>query len=178
VLLVDDHRLVRAGLKALLASFGGMEVLAESGDGQEALALAERLQPDLLMLDISLPGLNGIEVAQRVKKVSPATRVLILSMHTAPEYVVKAMRAGVAGYLVKDAAVTELETAIEAVRQGRPYLSPAISQSVVEGFLRISEETPIARTVDLLTPRQREVLQLIAEGNSTRSIPHRLPVSV
>ncbi|WP_164013076.1 response regulator [Pyxidicoccus trucidator] len=178
VVLTDDHQLVRAGLRALLDTFGDIEVLAECGDGQAALALTDRLQPDVLLLDISLPGLNGIEVARRVPKVSPSTRVLVLSMHTAAEYVAQALRAGVAGYLVKDAAVAELKVALEAVRQGRTYLSPAVSQSVVEGFLRVTEEAPAARPLDLLTPRQREVLQLIAEGHATRAIAERLRVSV
>ncbi|MCY1021552.1 response regulator [Pyxidicoccus sp. MSG2] len=178
VVLTDDHQLVRAGLRALLDTFGDIEVLAECGDGQEALALTDRLQPDVLLLDISLPGLNGIEVARRVPKVSPSTRVLVLSMHTAAEYVAQALRAGVAGYLIKDAAVAELKVALEAVRQGRTYLSPAVSQRVVEGFLRVTEEAPAARPLDLLTTRQREVLQLIAEGHATRAIAERLHVSV
>src|SRR5262249_10535278 len=160
-----DHGLVRAGLRALLDTFGNVEVLAECGDGQEVLELANRTQPDVLLLDITMPGLNGIEAAARVKKLSPSPRILILSMHTEPEFVVKALRAGVAGYLIKDAAVAELKVALESVRQGRTYLSPAISRTVVEGFLRSSEEAPASRAIDLLTPRQREVLQLIAEGH-------------
>ncbi|MFP2929926.1 response regulator [Pyxidicoccus sp. 3LG] len=178
VLLTDDHQLVRAGLRALLETFGDVEVLAECGDGQEALVLADRLQPQVMLLDISLPGLNGIEVARRVRKVSPSTRVLILSMHTGAEYVTQALRAGVAGYLIKDAAVEELKVALESVRQGRTYLSPAISQTVVDGFLRITEEMPEPRALDLLTSRQKEILQLITEGNTTRTIAERLKVSV
>ena len=116
VVLTDDHQLVRAGLRALLDTFGDIEVLAECGDGQEALALTDRLQPDVLLLDISLSGLNGIEVARRVPKVSPSTRVLILSMHTAAEYVTQALRAGVAGYLIKDAAVAELKAGKKAAK--------------------------------------------------------------
>ncbi|NTX07934.1 response regulator transcription factor [Myxococcus sp. CA051A] len=178
VLLTDDHQLVRAGLRALLETFGGVTVLAECGDGQEALVLTNKLQPDVLLLDLSLPGLNGIEVARRVPKLSPSTRVLVLSMHTSAEYVAQALRAGVAGYLVKDSAVEELKVALDSVSQGRTYLSPAISQTVVAGFLRITEETPAANPLDLLTSRQREILQLIAEGNGTRAIAERLDVSV
>jgi len=178
VLLTDDHQLVRAGLRALLDTFGGVTVLAECGDGQEALVLTNKLQPDVLLLDLSLPGLNGIEVARRVPKLSPSTRVLVLSMHTSAEYVAQALRAGVAGYLVKDSAVEELKVALDSVSQGRTYLSPAISQTVVAGFLRITEETPAANPLDLLTSRQREILQLIAEGNGTRAIAERLDVSV
>ncbi|WP_141619110.1 response regulator transcription factor [Myxococcus sp. AB036A] len=179
VLLTDDHQLVRAGLRALLESLGGVTVLAECGDGHEALTLTDKLQPDVLLLDLSLPGLNGIEVARRVPKLSPSTRILILSMHTSAEYVAQALRAGVAGYLVKDSAVEELKVALESVRQGRTYLSPAISQTVVEGFLRITdEERPAANPLDRLTSRQREILQLISEGNGTRAIAERLQVSV
>jgi len=177
VLLTDDHQLVRAGLRALLETFPGVKVLAECGDGQEALTLTDRLQPDVLLLDLSLPGLNGIEVARRVPKLSPSTRVLVLSMHTSAEHVAQALRAGVAGYLIKDAAVAELKVALEAVNQGRTYLSPAISQAVVEGFLRITD-APEANPLTLLTSRQREILQLIAEGNATRAIAERLGVSV
>ncbi|PTL84875.1 response regulator transcription factor [Vitiosangium sp. GDMCC 1.1324] len=178
VLLADDHKLVRAGLRALLESLPDVSVLAESGDGQEVLELAERLRPDVLLLDISLPGLNGIEVARRLAPLSPATRVLILSMHTATEYVAQALRAGVAGYLVKDSAVDELKMALESVHQGRTYLSPAISGAVVAGFLRTGEGAPTSNELDLLTPRQREILQLIAEGHGTRGIAARLGVSV
>ncbi|WP_164014442.1 response regulator [Pyxidicoccus trucidator] len=179
VLLADDHKLVRAGLRALLESLPDVTVLAESGDGQEVMELAERLRPDVLLLDISLPGLNGIEVARRLARQCPATRVLILSMHTATEYVAQALRAGVAGYLVKDSAVDELKMALDSVHQGRTYLSPTISGAVVAGFLRTNEsEAPVPGSLALLTPRQREILQLIAEGHGTRGIATRLGVSV
>ena len=124
VVLADDHQLVRAGLRALLQSFADVQVLAECGDGHEALALVDRLQPDVLLLDITLPGLNGLDVAQRVPKLSPHTRVLILSMHTGAEYVGQALRAGVAGYLVKDSAVDELRVALDSIRAGL-WLFPA-----------------------------------------------------
>ena len=178
VILVDDHQLVRAGLRALLQSLRDVEVLAECGDGREALALVDRLQPDILLLDVSLPGLNGLEVAVRVPKASPKTRVLILSMHAGAEYVGQALRAGVAGYLIKDSAVDELRVALDAIRVGRKYLSPAISQAVLNGYLRTGDTPPERAQLDVLTPRQREVLQLVAEGNGTREIAGRLHVSV
>lgn len=178
VILADDHQLVRAGLRALLSSFADVEVLAECGDGQEALVLVDRMQPDVLLLDVTLPGLNGLEVARRVPKVSPHTRVLILSMHAGAEYVVQALRAGVAGYLIKDSAVDELRVALDSVRMGRPYLSPAISQTVLSGFLRTGDSPPERAQLDVLTPRQREILQLIAEGHGTREIAQRLGLSV
>lgn len=178
VILADDHRLVRAGLRALLQSFGDVQVLAECSDGHEALRLVDRMQPDVLLLDITLPGLNGLEVAQRVPKASPSTRVLILSMHAGPEYVSQALRAGVAGYLIKDSAVDELRVALDSVRAGRPYLSPAISQTVLHGFLRTGEGPPDRAALEVLTPRQREILQLLAEGHGTRGIAGRLGLSV
>ncbi|WP_119717988.1 response regulator [Cognatilysobacter tabacisoli] len=178
VVLADDHQLVRAGLRALLQSFGDVQVLAECGDGAEALALVDRWQPDVLLLDVTMPGLNGLEVARRVPKASPNTRVLILSMHTGAEYVAQALRAGVAGYLIKDSAVDELRVALDSIRAGRPYLSPAISQTVLSGFLRTGD-TPAERAqLDVLTPRQREILQLVAEGHGTREIAARLGLSV
>jgi len=178
VILADDHQLVRAGIRALLASFDDVQVLAETSDGHEALQLVDRMQPDVLLLDITLPGLNGLEVAQRVPKVSPSTRVLILSMHTAPEYVTQALRAGVAGYLIKDSAVDELRVALDSVRAGRPYLSPAISQTVLQGFLRTGNAPPDRAALDVLTPRQREILQMVAEGHGTRDIAGKLGLSV
>jgi DNA-binding NarL/FixJ family response regulator len=178
VILADDHQLVRAGLRALLQSFPDVEVLAECGDGHEALALVDRMQPDVLLLDVTLPGLNGLEVALRVPKASAHTRVLILSMHAGAEYVGQALRAGVAGYLIKDSAVDELRVALDAIRVGRKYLSPAISQTVLSGYLRTGDSPPERAQLDVLTPRQREVLQLIAEGHGTREIAGRLHLSV
>lgn len=178
VILADDHRLVRAGLRALLQSFENVQVLAECSDGRETLECVERLRPDVLLLDITMPGLNGLDVARRVPKLSPATQVLVLSMHVGPEYVAQALRAGVAGYLIKDSAVAELRGALDALAAGRPYLSPAISQSVLHGFLRTGKESSdVGAELNRLTARQREILQLLAEGHSTRAIAARLRVS-
>lgn len=177
IVLADDHQLVRAGLRSLLQSFADVSVLAECGDGHEALALVDRHQPDVLLLDITLPGLNGLEVARRVPKLSPRTRVLILSMHAGAEYVAQALRAGVAGYLIKDSAVDELKVALDALQRGRNYLSTAISQSVVSGFLDPAGGGAQSE-LSVLTPRQREILQLIAEGHSTREIAARLGLSI
>lgn len=176
VLLADDHTLVRAGLRALLDGIPDLTVVAETGDGREALDLIGTHRPDVALLDITMPGLNGLEVATRAGEVSPRTRILVLSMHAAPAYVAQALRAGVAGYLLKDAAAAELAVAIAAVARGESYLSPAISKQVVDGFLRgaVPAEDPLAA----LTPRQREILQLIAEGRSTKQIASDLDVSV
>ncbi|NVO07372.1 MAG: response regulator transcription factor [Rhodoferax sp.] len=176
VLLADDHTLVRAGLRKLLESIEGMEVVGECGDGLELLAQAEALQPNLVLMDIAMPGLNGLEATARVVKQWPSTRVLILSMHQNEEYVRQALRHGAVAYLLKDAAPLELELAIRAVLQGGTYLSPAVSKGVLSDYVqRLRGEDP---GVELLTPRQREVLQLIAEGHSSKEVARRLDLSV
>ncbi len=179
VILADDHRLVRAGLRALLESFENVQVLAECGDGLDALQQVAEHRPDVLLLDLSMPRLNGLEVARRVAGVSPQTKVLVLSMHAGPEYVAQALRANVAGYLIKDSAVAELRVALDALAEGRAYLSPAISQTILRGYLRTGKD-PADALAELgqLTTRQREVLQLMAEGHSTRAIADRLHLSV
>ncbi|TAH47318.1 MAG: response regulator transcription factor [Gammaproteobacteria bacterium] len=179
VILADDHQLVRAGLRALLHSFADVEVLAECSDGHQALAQVTQLKPDILMLDISMPGMNGLEVARRIPAISPSTRILVLSMHVGPEYVAQAMRAGIAGYLIKDAAVDELRNALDTLAMGRTYLSPVISETMLHGFLRTGKSPAEAGAeLDKLTARQREILQLIAEGHGTRDIATRLGLSV
>ncbi len=176
VLLADDHTLVRAGIRALLESVGGIEIVAESGDGREALELIIRHGPDVALLDIGMPGLSGLEVARRTAQESPRTKVIILSMHADPTYVRQAMRAGVAGYLLKGAAVAELPLAVQSVMRGEKYLTPRISQTIVDGFLREGQRE--AEPLEGLTDRQREILQLIAEGKSTKEIAQVLDLSV
>jgi DNA-binding NarL/FixJ family response regulator len=176
VLLADDHTLVRAGIRALVESLDGVTVVAETGDGREALELVERHRPDVLLLDITLPGLNGLEIAERTTRSSPSTRIVILSVHANEAYVAQALRAGVAAYLPKDAAATELALALRAVVRGETYLSPSISKQVVEGFLRNPDIAP--GLLAGLTARQREVLQLVAEGRSTKEIAALLEISV
>ena len=174
VLLADDHTLVRAGIRSLLEAMPGVEVVAESGDGREALDLIAKHRPDVALLDIGMPGLSGLEVAKRASDESPRTKIVILSMHADATYVTQALRAGVAGYLLKGAAVSELPLAFQAVMRGETYLTPKVSRSVVEGFLRDTEPVP----VEGLTARQREILQMIAEGHSTREIAKVLNVSI
>ena len=174
VLLADDHTLVRAGIRSLLEAMPGVEVVAESGDGREALDLIAKHRPDVALLDIGMPGLSGLEVAKRASDESPRTKIVILSMHADATYVTQALRAGVDGYLLKGAAVSELPLAFQAVMRGETYLTPKVSRSVVEGFLRDTEPVP----VEGLTARQREILQMIAEGHSTKEIARVLNVSI
>jgi len=176
VLLADDHVLLRKGIRAVLSSLPGIEVVAESADGREALSLIESLRPDLAVVDITIPGLNGLEVAIRAKSVSPGTKVLILSMHAGEAYVAQALRAGVAGYLLKEAADDDLPMAIKAVSRGDVYLSPKISKQVVERYVQSSSAAP--DPLAGLTTRQREILQLVAEGKSSKEIAVLLDLSV
>lgn len=176
VVLADDHALVRAGIRSLLDGVRGVEVVGEAGDGQEALRLVADKAPHVILLDIGLPGLNGIDVATRLAQTHPATRVVMLSMHAQDEYVRGALGAGAAGYLLKDASVPELELALQAVMRGETYLSPAVSKRLVQEL--VGNRGPALASTPALTSRQREVLQLIAEGHSTKEIAHRLGLSV
>jgi DNA-binding NarL/FixJ family response regulator len=176
LLLADDHTLVRAGIRGLLEGLAGVEVVGEAGDGHEALRLAESLRPDVVLLDVGMPGLNGLEVAARLPALDAAIRVIIFSMHTSEEYVLRALRAGCAGYLLKGAAVSELEVAVRAVARGETYLSPAVSKRVVDDY--VSRTGGAADPLDALTTRQREILQLAAEGHSSKEIAQRLGLSL
>jgi DNA-binding NarL/FixJ family response regulator len=176
VLLADDHLLVRAGIRSLLGTLPGVEVVGEARDGQEALLLVGTLHPDVVLMDIAMPGLNGLEATARIAREHRGTRVIILSMHVSEEYAARALRAGGAGYLPKDADVRELALAIEAVARGETYLSPTVSTHVVADYRRRLTEAPDA--LARLTPRQREVLQLLAEGHSTKDVAFRLGVSI
>jgi DNA-binding NarL/FixJ family response regulator len=176
VLLADDHTLVRAGIRALLERLPDVEVVAEASNGRDALHLVKAHRPDVVMMDIAMPGLNGLEAAKRLVNEFPHISVLILSMHKSEEYVWQALRAGASGYLLKDADLTELALAIKAVASGETYLSPPISKHVIQDYVRRvgGEETLLER----LTPRQREILQLIAEGATTKEIAQTLNISV
>lgn len=183
LLLADDHALMRAGLRALLGEIAQCEVVAEAADGIEAARLIRQLEPDVALVDLTMPGLSGLDVIARAAREAPATRCLALSMHTTENYVLEALRAGAAGYVVKDTAPEELALAIRAVAQGGQYLSPAIANHLLGDELRLARGEPAdlgdARNpLDTLTPRQRQILQLVAEGHSTRGIAERLSISI
>lgn len=176
VLLADNHTLVRAGLRALLQNIEGIQVVAEAGDGREALHLIAVHQPDLVLMDIAMPEMNGLEATAHVVKEFPQVRVIILSMHANEEYVLQALRTGAMGYVLKDAGISELELAVRASVRGETYLSPAVSKHVVADYVRRVSSEP--SSLEQLTSRQREILQLIAEGRTTKEIADLLYVSV
>jgi DNA-binding NarL/FixJ family response regulator len=172
ILLADDHDLFRAGIRALLDNLDGIEVVAEAGNGREALRLCQAHHPDVALMDIMMPELNGLDATARLAAISPATRTIILSMNAHEEYVLQALRAGAVGYLLKNISPRELEQAIRTVVRGETYLSPAISKHLIAAYLqRVGGEIS---SLERLTPRQREVLQLIAEGNTTKAIARKL----
>jgi DNA-binding NarL/FixJ family response regulator len=180
-MLADDHVLVRAGIRALLEALPDVEVVAEVSDGRAALEQLLKTKPDVAFLDIAMPGLNGIEVAERAAHDAPATRVVMLSMHNTNSHVVRALRAGAVGYLLKDAAADELPVLLRAVMSGETYLSPAIAKHVVDGFLQregATDESSASSALDGLTSRQREILQLVAEGRSTKEVAQLLSLSI
>jgi len=175
VLLADDHALVRAGIRALINELEGVEVIAEAADGRDTLRLIEELQPDIVLLDIAMPGLSGLEVLSESAKRFPGVRAIILSVHEEGEYALEALAAGAAGYLPKSAASTELQEAIETVARGETYVSGEIARKTI---LQQAKETERDELLKRITPRQREILTLIAEGNPMRDIASALDISV
>jgi DNA-binding NarL/FixJ family response regulator len=175
VVLADDHALVRAGMRSLLNGMSRVEVVGEAASGEEALELAARERPDVVLMDIAMKGITGLDAAARMRERQPEVRVVILSMHAGEEYVLQALRAGAVGYLLKDAATGELELAIRSVMRGESWFSPAVSRQVVEGYVqRVGGES----AAEVLTARQREVLRLVAGGKSTKEIAFDLNLSV
>jgi DNA-binding NarL/FixJ family response regulator len=183
VLLADDHELVRAGFRALLQRLSDIEVVAEAEDGRDALRLIATYLPDVVLMDISMPGLNGLEATARIVKQFPRVRVIILSMHANEDHVLLALRKGATGYLLKGARLPELELAVRSVARGDVYLSPAASKHVLANYVQRvgeqqAEDEAERRSTERLTPRQREILQLIAEGNTAKQIAQTLGISV
>ncbi len=174
VLLVDDHTLVRTAMRALLSAMPHVEVVAEASSGEEALELVARERPDIVLMDIAMKGMTGLEATERMHARHPEVKIVILSMHSGEEYVLRAVRAGALGYLVKDAAMAELELALRTVVRGESWFSPSVSRVVARG--RSQGDAPAIP--DALTSRQREVLALMAQGRSTKAIAHELGLSV
>lgn len=178
VVLADDHHLVRRGIRALLEQADDMSVVGEAEDGQEAIELVERLIPDVLIIDIAMPRLNGIQATGRVRALGLATQVVILSMHSRPTLVRQALRSGARGYLLKRSVTEELLLAVRSASRGESYLSPEISGIIVDDFLTHPVDADQASPFDQLTPREREVLQLIAEGHTNQAMAQILNVSI
>jgi DNA-binding NarL/FixJ family response regulator len=176
-LLVEDMTLTRSGFRALLEDSGKVEVIGEAADGREAIKLAEKLNPDIILMDVSMPGLNGIEATRQIRAAQPHIRVLMLSMHTAGPYVFESLRAGAAGYILKDATFAELLSAIATVVGGGTYLSPTLTNVAVEDYVRLARGQHDTSELDKLSAREREVLQLIAEGHSSSNIARQLHIS-
>jgi DNA-binding NarL/FixJ family response regulator len=173
ILLADDHAVVRQGFKMILSAQPDMEIVGEAGNGREAVALAEELKPDVVVMDVAMPELNGIEATRRLAETVPHARVVALSMHKDSVYVREILRAGARGYLLKDSVAGDLVSAIRAVAQGEGYLSPAVSDAVLDDYRR-----HVTNPVDLLTSREREVLQMLAEGKTNKEIAGVLNLSV
>jgi DNA-binding NarL/FixJ family response regulator len=176
VLLADDHALVRAGIRSLLEKIPGIEVVGEASTGREALGMVKAKLPNLVLMDIAMRELGGLEALPRITKDFPGVKVIMLSAHANEEYVIRALRSGAAGYMLKDAATAELELAIRSVTEDKTYLSPSISRTVIDSYLeRVGGESS---PLEQLTPRQREILQLVAEGKNTKEIAYLLEISV
>lgn len=173
ILLADDHSVVRSGFRALLAAQWDMEVVGEASNGREAVGMAEKLMPDVVLMDVTMPELNGIEATRRISKASPKTRILALSMHKDAVYVREILRAGAKGYLLKDSDEKDLLTAVRAVAVGQAYLSPEVADAVLDDYRK-----HVTNPIDLLSSREREVLQLIAESRTNKEIAGALHLSV
>ena len=177
VLIAEDHTIVRQGLSALLRTESDIEVIGEASDGSEAIELAKKLIPDVVLMDIAMRNLNGLDATRNIKKLFPQMKVLVLTMYDNEEIIFQILRAGASGYLIKDSAMTDLVSAIRAIYQGDSYLSPSISKKVIEEYIRRAELGEKACMDDLLSAREREILQLIAEGNSIPQIASHLCIS-
>jgi two-component system, NarL family, response regulator NreC len=177
ILIADDHGIVRTGLKLLLDRATGMEVVGEAADGREAVRLARELKPDIVILDIGMPLLNGLDAAAHILRENDRTGIIILSMHTDESYILRALDAGAKGYLLKDHADEDLERAIQSVAAGKPYFSPSIAQALLEDYVNLMRERRVQDSYDLLTEREREVLQLLAGGKSNKEVASVLNIS-
>ena len=177
IVMADDHPIVRKGLRALLEADPTYEVIGEADDGQSALALVEQLKPDILIVDVMMPGLGGLEVTRQVAQRQPATRVIVLSMHSNEAYVLEALRNGAAAYVLKNTSTYTLADAVREVAAGHRYLSPPLTERAIQSYVQQAHATPILDKYDLLTTREREILHLAAEGLTNTEIGDRLHIS-
>ena len=178
IVIAEDHTILRAGLRALLAAQNGLEVIGEAGDGREAIRKVDTLQPDLLLIDLSMPKLNGIDAIREIKSQHPEIKIIVLTVHKSDEYIIAALKAGANGYMLKDASQNELLLAIDYVINGKTFLSPSISDKVVDAFLNTDKKDKPAAVLDNLTAREREILKLVAEGNTNKKIADHLCISL
>jgi DNA-binding NarL/FixJ family response regulator len=178
ILLADDHGIVRRGLHYMLERAPGMEVAGEAADGREAVKMAESLNPDVVVMDIAMPNLNGIEATAQIVKRNPKIGVIILSVHSDETYIARALSSGAKGFLLKDSAEADLIRAVHAVSEGRPFFSPAITQTLLEDYMRRLQQLNLQDSYDLLTDREKEILQLLAEGKSNKEVAALLELSL
>ncbi|MBI4293730.1 MAG: response regulator transcription factor [Betaproteobacteria bacterium] len=178
ILIAEDHTLLRAGLRALLSQEPDMEIVGEADNGRDAIDSVSSLAPDLVLMDLTMPGTNGIEAISAIKRGNPATRILVLTLHRAEEYIHESLRAGADGYILKDATHEELRVAIRSVLNGKTYLSPDISNKVISGYLGTGKSNGGSSAWESVTQRERQVLKLIAEGRSNKSVAEYLSLSV
>jgi DNA-binding NarL/FixJ family response regulator len=178
ILLADDHNVMRGGLRLVLERQPDFSVVAEAADGREAVAAAGKHKPDIAVLDITMPNLNGIEAARQISANVPGVGIIVLSMHSDESYVLRALKAGARAYLLKESAEADLIAAVRAVRDGKAYFSPAISRMLVDDYIRQLQDREIEDSYELLTSREREILQLVAEGKSNKEIANLLSLSV
>jgi len=178
IVLADDHKLMRSGLRVLLEQQADLTVVGEASDGREAVALVASQRPDVLVMDIGMPSLNGIEAAAQITQSNPEAAIVMLSMHSDESYVLRALKAGAKGYLLKDSAEADLIRAVRAVAEGKSFFSPAVSKVLLDDYVRKLKRSGTEDPYDLLTPREREVLQLVAEGKSNKEVAQLLNLSV
>lgn len=178
VLIADDHGIVRKGIRLFLEQQPELEVVGEAADGREAVRLAGEMNPDIIIMDISMPILNGMEATAQIVKRNPEIAVIVLSMHSDESYLIRTLMAGAKGYLLKDTAETDLMRAIETVSQGKPFFSPSIAQTLLDEYVRQLQQKGLQDSYDLLTDREKEVLQLLAEGKSNKEVANLLNISI